>query len=185
MRRLSVVLALAALALPGCRIKRKTEQAKPAAAASAPAPVVDPQPVSIIEAGNPQHAPQFVRGFYGIEHESWRWTAKNFTVALRPFKGADTQGAKLEMKFVIPDVMFNRVGAMTVDAKANGLDLGSQKFSKPGEAVYTRDVPAVALAGDSATLDFSVDKGLPPSVKDPRELAVIVTSIGLVPQAAK
>jgi hypothetical protein len=32
---------------------------------------------------------------------------------------------------------------------------------------------------------LSVDKGLPPSEKDPRELAVIVSSVGLLPKAAK
>lgn len=182
MRGLTLALALLAMALPACRIRRKSDESKAAPAASA-APAVVPL-VSVIDAGNPQQAAQFVRGFYGIEHDAWRWTAKNFTVTLRPFQGADTQGAKLQMKFVIADVMFNRVGAMTVDAKANGLDLGSQKFSKAGEAVYTRDVPPVALNGDT-TFEFSVDKGLPPTDKDPRELAVIVSSIGLVPSAAK
>lgn len=103
-------------------------------------------------------------------------------MTLRPVKGSDTKGAKLELKFVIPEVMFNRVGAMTVDAKANGLDLGSETFSKAGDATYTRDVSPVVLAGDATTFDFSVDKGLPPSEQDPRELAVIVTSVGLLPK---
>jgi hypothetical protein len=178
MRGLSVALALITLALPGCRIRKKVEETKAAVAA----PSDDGQLSSVANAGDPLRAVQFVRGFYGIENQSWRWTAKNFAVTLRSPKGS---GANLEMKFVIPDVMFNRVGAMTVDAKANGLDLGAETFSTAGEASYTREVPAVVLAGDSTTFEFSVDKGLPPSVKDPRELALIVSSVGLVPKAAK
>src|ERR1700742_4249902 len=100
MRRLIVVLALVALALPGCRINKKAVQAKETAAVAE-----DAQLGSMVDAGDPHRAVQFVRGFYGIENQSWRWTAKNFTVALRPIKGSDTKGAKLEMKFVIPEVM--------------------------------------------------------------------------------
>jgi hypothetical protein len=180
MRRLSVALALITLALPGCRIKKKSPEAKQTVAA---APVEDGQLTSVANAGDPLRTVQFVRGFYGIENQSWRWTAKNFAVTLRSLKAS--QGAMLEMKFVIPEVMFNRVGAMTVDAKANGLDLGPETFSTAGDATYTREVPAIVLAGDSTTFEFSVDKGLPPSVKDPRELALIVSSVGLVPKAPK
>lgn len=175
MRRLSVAAALAimALALPGCRIRKKEQPVKAAV-------VGDAQLSSVVEASDPLHASQLIRGFYGIENQSWRWTAKNFTVKLRPIPGSETKGAKLELKFVIPDVMFDRVGAMTLDAKANGLDLGSETFLTAGDATYMRDVSPVVLAGDSTTFDFSVDKGLPPSEKDPRELAVIVTRIGLI-----
>jgi hypothetical protein len=177
MRRLTVALALITLALPGCRIRKKAQQNQAA--------VDDGQLASVVNAGDPHRAVQFVRGFYGIENQSWRWTAKNFTVTLRPVKGSDIKGAKLELKLVIPEVMFNRVGAMTVDGKVNGLDLGPETFSSAGDATYTRDVPPVVLAGDAVSFDFSVDKGLPPSEKDPRELAVIVSSVGLLPKAAK
>lgn len=181
MRRLSVALAIAVLALPGCRIKKKPAQAKqemPAAAAPAP----DNRPLSVVDTADPHAGRQLVRGFYGIENQSWRWTAKNFSVLLRPVKGSDTRGATLQLKFVIPDIMFNRVGAMTIDARVNGRDLGAETFSKAGDGLYARDVPAVVLAGDTATFDFSVDKGLPPSARDPRELAIIVTSAGLLPK---
>ena len=184
MRRLTVARAAAlgiltaALALPGCSTKKKEAESKQPASAA----VVDAPLASVVDTGDPAHEKQLLGGFYGIENQSWRWAAKSFSVKLRPLKGSDQAGAKLDLKFVIPEVMFRRVGAMTVDAKANGLDLGPQTFSKMGDGEYIRDVSPVALAGDSTTFEFSVDKGLPPTAKDPRELAIIVTSVGLVPK---
>src|SRR5271163_964138 len=170
MRRLSLALLLLALASTGCRIKKK----------AAKAPEDDGQLVSVINVADPRGSVQLTRGFHGLEHDSWRWTMKNFTATLHPPAGAAKKGAALELKFTIPDVMFNRVGAMTVDARMNGIDLGPQTFSNAGDYTYTRDIPATALTSDAVAIDFAVDKGLPPGDPDPRELAVIVTSVGLI-----
>jgi hypothetical protein len=172
MRRLAVALAALVLFAPGCRIRKKPREKAPE----------DKQLVSVVNVADPQAAVQLTRGFYDLEHDSWRWTNKSFTVTLRPPVNASKTGANLELKFTIPDVMFNRVGPMTMDARINGLDLGEQTYSQPGDCTYTREVPAVALGGDAVAVDFHVDKSLPPSGKDPRELAVIVTTVGLVPK---
>jgi len=172
MRGLAAALAALLLFAPGCRIRKKTQD-KPAEAN---------QPVSVINVADPRAAVQLTSGFYDLENDSWRWTAKSFTVTLRPPASASKNGATLQLKFTIPDVMFNRVGAMTLDGRINGLDLGAQTYSQAGDCTYTRDVPAAALLGDTVPIDFHVDKGLPPSEQDPRELAVIVTTVGLLPK---
>jgi hypothetical protein len=132
--------------------------------------------------GDPRAAVQLTRGFHGLENQSWRWTMKDFTATLRPPARAAATGASLQLKFTIPDVMFNRVGPMTISARVNGLDLGPQTYSQTGDFNYTRDVPATALSGDAVSVDFHVDKGLPPSDQDTRELAIIVTAVGLLPK---
>ena len=172
MRRLIVAgsLLLVAFASTSCRIKKKS---------SAKAED-DGQLVSVINVADPRGSVQLTRGFHGLENQSWRWTMKNFTATLRPPAGSAQKGAKLELKFTIPEVMFNRVGAMTLDARVNGNDLGPQTFSNAGDYTYTREVPASALLSDAVAIDFAVDKGLPPGNPDPRELAIIVTSVGLV-----
>jgi hypothetical protein len=173
MRRLSLatpLLVLLVFASTNCRIKKK----------AAKAAEDDGQLVSMIHVGDPRGSAQLNRGFHGLENQSWRWTMKNFTATLRPPAGAAQKGAGLELKFTIPDVMFNRVGAMTLDARINGIDLGPQTFSSAGDYTYSRDIPATALASDAVAVDFAVDKGLPPGDPDPRELAVIVTSVGLI-----
>ena len=140
----------------------------------------DGQLVSMMNVADPRGAVQLTRGFYDLENKSWRWTMKNFTATLRPPAHAAQKGAVLELKFAIPDVMFNRVGAMTLDARINGIDLGPETYSNAGDYTYTRDIPATTLASDAVAVDFAVDKGLPPGDPDPRELAVIVTSVGLI-----
>jgi hypothetical protein len=123
-----------------------------------------------------------IRGFHSLENDSWRWTMKNFTVTLRPPAGSGQNGAQLELKFAFPDAIFGQVGPMTLDARVKDIDLGPETYSKAGDATYTRDVPASVLAGDAVTFDFSANKGIPPSDKDARELAIIVTTVGLTPK---
>ena len=173
MRRLNLatlLLVLLVFTSTSCRIKKKAAKASEE----------DGQLVSVIHVADPRGSVQLTRGFHGLEHDSWRWTMKNFTATLRPPAGAAQKGAALELKFTIPEVMFNRVGAMTVDARINGIDLGPQTYSNAGDYTYTRDIPATALVSDAVAVDFAVDKGLPPGDQDPRELAVIVTSVGLL-----
>lgn len=172
MRRLAPLLGAALLFAPGCRIHKKDR----------PQPAEANGPVSVINVADPRAAAQLAKGFYDVENGSWRWTAKSFTVSLKPPANASKKGAVLQLKFTIPEVMFSRVGAMTLDARINGLDLGAQTFSEAGDCTYTRDVPGAALLGDTVPVDFHVDKGLPPGEQDPRELAVIVTTVGLLPK---
>ena len=170
----TVTLIAILLLAPACRIHKRSAHAQ--------APEDDGQLVSVITMGDPRAAVQLTRGFHGLENQSWRWTMKDFTATLRPPARAAATGASLQLKFTIPDVMFNRVGPMTISARVNGLDLGPQTYSQTGDFNYTRDVPATALSGDAVSVDFHVDKGLPPSDQDTRELAIIVTAVGLLPK---
>ncbi|PYT10737.1 MAG: hypothetical protein DMG59_28065, partial [Acidobacteria bacterium] len=94
-------------------------------------------------------------------------------------RGGQGDRAKLELKFNIPDVVFNQIGAITLTAAVNGLALPPEAYNKAGNFTYARDVPGAALAGDAVAVDFATDKVLPPSAQDSRELCLIVTSIGL------
>ncbi len=173
MRRLAAALAAVLILTSGCRIRKHRPQGTASSENSL---------VSVVNVADPRAAVQLTRGFYDLENDSWRWTAKSFTVTLRPPANSSSGGAKLELNFTIPDVIFNRVGPMSMDARINGLDLGAETYSKAGDCTYSRDVPAAALSGDAVGIDFHVDKGLPPSARDTRELAVIVTTVGLIPK---
>jgi hypothetical protein len=173
MRRLTaaaLALALTTLLAPGCKHSRK---------ARAKSSEDDGQLASVVNVADPRASVQLVRGFYNLEANTWRWTMGKFTVSLRPPAGAAQNGAKLELKFNIPDVVFNQIGAITLTAAVNGLALPPEAYNKAGNFTYARDVPGAALAGDAVAVDFATDKVLPPSAQDSRELCLIVTSIGL------
>ena len=175
MWRLMVATAmLTLLVLPaGCQRRRRI-QADPAAD--------DGLLVSVLNMGDPRAASQLAGGFYAVEGGAWRWTMKKFSVTLRPPAGAAQNGATLELRLTIPPVILDRLGAVTLSGTIRGASLSPETFSKAGESRYTREVPASALGGEEVTIDFAVDKALVPGAQDQRELAVIVTSVGLLPK---
>ncbi len=71
---------------------------------------------------------------------------------------------------------------MTLSARMGGVDLGSQTYDKPGDATFRKEVPASALGAEVVAVDFSLDKAMPPSPQDDRELGIVVSTIGLIPK---
>ena len=174
MRRLAVAIAaLTWLWSGGCRPRQAAEAA----------PAVEDAPlVSVVNVADPRAGPQLISGFYGVEQDAWRWTMKKFGVTLRPPARAAQNGATLEVKLNVPQALLDRVGAVSLRAAVRGVALAPETFSKSGGASYAREVPASALAGDEVPIQFDADKALPPEGQDRRELALIVTTIGLLPK---
>jgi len=129
---------------------------------------------------DPRAGAQLVHGFYALEEDKWRWTASGFSVILQPPSGSAQNGARLEVMLSIPDVVVRELGSVTLSAMAAESPLAPEKYTKAGEYVYARDVPASALGGDVVSIEFATDKAIPAGKIEQRELALIVTSIGLV-----
>ncbi len=122
---------------------------------------------------------QLIRGFHGLEQNAWRWTERDFTVALRTPQGASQRGASLTLNLTVPDVSIRQLKNLALRARVGGIALAPEVFTTPGDRVYRRDIPAAALTKDVIDVDFSLDKALSPTASDPRELGVIVTSVSL------
>ncbi|HKW97892.1 MAG TPA: hypothetical protein VJN43_09155 [Bryobacteraceae bacterium] len=133
---------------------------------------------SIIVA-DPATASQLAAGFYDVEQNSWRWTRKRFAAVLGLPPGAAQRGAVLRLTFAIPEVIISNLKSITVSATIRGTALDPETYTKAGPAIYERDVPPNLLTGDSARVDFLLDKALPPGDVDKRELGVVVNRIGL------
>lgn len=133
---------------------------------------------STIQMVDANTAGQLIRGFYSLEQNSWRWTAKKFTVALKPPPGASGKGAWLVLNFVIPDVAFDKLKGVTVSATSGAAAMTPASFTTPGKQTYRAAVPASALAKDSVEVEFTLDRVLRES-EFGRELGLIVTSVGL------
>ena len=138
-----------------------------------------PKMQSVLNMGDPKVESQLVTGFHGIEAAAWRWTEKQFTVALRPPFGASQKGAKLTVKLTVPPVTIERLKSISLSATAGGSALPPETYTTPGEYLYVRDIPASVFTGETVRVDFQLDKTMPPSGADRRELGIIVLNIGL------
>jgi hypothetical protein len=177
MRTRLLVAGCAALLFgsPGC--KPRGEKIRTEATDEAPAKLN-----SVVQMADPNASVQLLRGFHGIEGNSWRWTMGRFAVSLRPPASAAQNGAVLKARFSLHEAVASRLGAVTLSATVNGAALAPQRLERAGDYVYSREVPASALAAEAVTFEFVLDKFLPPGGVDQRELGLVMSSIGLEPK---
>ena len=166
---LALALALAPL---GCKSEPKpVKVAAPEGEAMALA--------SAVKASDPNQEPQLLDGFYSIEANAWRWTAKQFRVVLRPPVGTAQNGATLDMALTVPQPAIDHAKSLTLTASVEGTPLPPETYTKSGQFEFKRDVPAVALTKPAVRIQFSLDNAIPPSGAERRELGIIVTSVAL------
>jgi hypothetical protein len=171
--KLGVSLALAALlwAPLGCKHKKPAAQQIVQESARIP---------TTVHMGDPRAAGQVVSGFYDIEDGAWRWTGKQFVVELGTPLGAAGRGATLELQFSIPPVVIQKNPSITLSASVDGNLLPSETYTKPGDYVYKKDVPASLMSAESVKVAFEVDKTMTPGGADSRVLGVVATTASLV-----
>lgn len=134
---------------------------------------------SVIQVADPVESRQLLSGWYPVEGNAWRWTARNFSAVLRPPPGSPSLGALLEFSFTVPEVTIRTLKFITISASLPGLRLSPGTYLQPGDFVYARDIPPGTLSGDSVRVDFTLDKAILPSQADGRELGVIARSLSL------
>jgi hypothetical protein len=138
-----------------------------------------PRMASVVHVADPRVEQQLVSGFHAIEQNSWRWTEERFSVVLRSPRDAAQKGALLQLKFVVPEPVVKRLGAVALEASIGDKSLGKESYTQDGEFTYVRQVPPELLQADPVRVNFWVDKALPPSPTDARQLGLIVTTVGL------
>jgi hypothetical protein len=137
---------------------------------------------SIVHVADPKAATQLLSGFYGIEQNAWRWTAGRFSVVLRPPRTGAAKGATLKLNFTIPANVITQLKAISLSATINGTALPPESYTVAGQYTYSRDVAPALLTGDSVKVDFALDRTVPPSAADQRELGIVVSSVGFEPK---
>ena len=138
-----------------------------------------PRLASVVHASDPKIEPQLISGFYAIEGNAWRWTAKQFAVVLRVPTGVAQRGATLDVALTVPQVTIDKLKTISLSATADGHPLAPESYKESGQFDYKRDIPPGTLANSSVRLEFQLDKAMAPGNGDLRELGVIVRSIGL------
>ncbi len=175
--RLAVILVLA-LSGAACTGKHNSVTVQNEEPPASTKPVL----ASVVRMNDPRTSSQLVKGFYGVEGGAWRWTAGKFAARLQIPPGGAQSGATLNLNFSLPDAVLQKLGKITITGSINGMPLKPAEFAKSGPALYTADVAASQLTGDSVEADFTLDKSIPPGAVDRRELGVIATSVALIPK---
>lgn len=140
----------------------------------------EPILTSFVNTADTSKAVQLRQGFYAVEAQSWRWTSKHFQVALAPPRRQAGHPVQLVLRFALPEFIVNDLKSIQLSAVINGFQLAFQTYSQSGQFTYIQDVPPDQLSGDTIFVDFNLDKAVPPSATDHRELGVIVSQVGLV-----
>ena len=155
----------------GCKRRKK-----------APTEAAKEQPLetaTMLGAADPRAALQLTKGFYEIENGGWRWSTKEFQAVLRPPVTASEKGAVLLLQFSVVEMSINKLGPMTLKAKVGSTECATQRYDKAGKYEYKCDIPASEFVGVKMTAaDFALDKVLPMTDSDQRELGLVVSMVG-------
>ncbi|HUQ92563.1 MAG TPA: hypothetical protein VM120_12870 [Bryobacteraceae bacterium] len=170
MRRLMLV-ALAASFVAGCN--------KPKRVRAGALDEDDSALRSMVHVADDKSFLQLGNGFHALEGNAWRWTKGRFSVTLRPPLNAEKDGAYLVLRFSLAESVVSRVHSVRLAANVNGTPVEGQTYTKNGDYIYRRHVPASALKGGAVTAEFSLDHYLQAGQLEGRELGLIVSVIGL------
>jgi tRNA (mo5U34)-methyltransferase len=109
-------------------------------------------------------------GWHGLEFGAYRWTERVFAVDLfRP----ELQGRTLSFRFHLPAALLRQLdGPISLHAVINGVALPSRTYAIASEHVYQCKLPT--NLGANCHIEFILDRALPPSATDPRELGILV-----------
>jgi hypothetical protein len=166
-----ILVPLAALGLAACSEAPKTE--------NAPSKEEPAKLLSTFRVSNPAANAQMTHGFSPTEANQWRWVSSKFGVTLAPPEGAAQRGARLSLKFSYPEANATLLKAITLTASVNGTAQKPQKYDSAGNYTYAVDLPADMFRGGQVSVEFATDKFVPPGPVEKRELALIVTDVGL------
>jgi len=134
---------------------------------------------SIVHLADPKASVQLTNGFHAVEGNSWRWTKGRFSATLRPPEGGAKNGAYLIVKLSIAESTIKHLGGTRLTANVNGTAIEGESYTKTGDYVYRKDVPASALQPEAVAVEFALEKFLAAGQVEGRELGIIVSVIGL------
>lgn len=104
-------------------------------------------------------------GVHQLE-DAWRWTSGSFAVRFASPRAAE---ARLTLHIHVPDAVTARLGAITLAIRIDGRDLPAERLPHAGD--YSIERSAAVKAGE-VLCEFRLDKTIPPSPQDARELGV-------------
>ena len=140
-------------------------------------PVPPARTAIMLSASDPRADSQLLNGFYPLFLDH-RWTQGRFSARLMPPKDAARKGAVLVAVFGIADAAIQNLHSIELTPTVEGVALPPERYTKAGDFTYAHDVPAGALTKEAVVVTFTLDKTLPPSGNEHRELGVNLSMLG-------
>ena len=104
--------------------------------------------MSSVLTANMATSDQLVKGFYPVEQGAWRWTAKDFAIALAVPKSPHPM---LNLDAAVPQVLLDQVGgSTTLHARMGTSELAPQTFNSAGNFTYQHELPEESRCGRGA-----------------------------------
>jgi tRNA (mo5U34)-methyltransferase len=120
-----------------------------------------------------------LKGWHQLEEDSWRWTERCFSVEMQvPEDPEDLSSAKLELHFVYPDYLKQRIESLRLKASIGEILLGEAQYSTSGDHIFRAPVPAGLLRGRTVIVTFELDRAIPPDSVDGRERGIVALNVG-------
>jgi len=111
-------------------------------------------------------------GWYAVENDAWRWTAKRF--ALQVTLPESGRASEFALRFTVPEVVLAGGGKVRLACWIGGEHAGTISCEAAETIEFRGRFPANVPRGSAVRLDFSVDGAFEGSAADRRELGVIV-----------
>ncbi len=116
-----------------------------------------------------------LNGFYQVDEGRFRWTMRRFSVTVPRPAGE----ARIAAEIYLPPEVLARSGPVTLSIEAGGVPLESERLATAGSRAIVRKLPP-GPAGE-VTIRFALDKYIPPSPADRRELGIVAEAFSVTP----
>ena len=138
----------------------------------------EPTAAAYLRVADLRSKPQLVSGWYPIEDGAWRWMAKQAEVVLETPAGARVS---FDMDLFFPaDYMRRAGGPVTISVRVNDKLLTRQTYQASGGYHLSAMVPSGIATFPTSKVSIRLNRALPPSGAELRELGAIVAGLGFV-----
>ncbi len=173
-----LLLIAAACSRPSAPSAGGDSAPQPASSGVGPAsPTAKPQ-FSYVQTGDVRARPQLLSGWHAIEEGAWRWMGKEAeAVLLTP----EESPVSFELRLVFPENHMKAAGGpITVSVLFQGVLFAQETYREPGVYTIHKPVPAGSLPRPSTRVTIRLNRSVPPTGADKRELGAVIPAFGFV-----
>ena len=134
--------------------------------------------LAYLHAGDLRARPQLLGGWYAIEDGGWRWMGKEAHAVLQT---PEESLIDFDLRLFFPENHMERAdGPVTVSLLLQDSLFAQQTYSRPGPYTIRKPVPAGSLPQRATRVALRLNRVVPPTDGDQRELGAVIMGFGFV-----